>query len=88
MVEKKVQILNTLGLHARPAAQFVKISSRYKCQVYINKEGFEINAKSIMGVMMLAAEQHSYLIIRCEGSDEQDCLNDLAKLIEDKFYEE
>ncbi len=88
MVEKKVQILNTLGLHARPAAQFVKISSRYKCQVYINKEGFEINAKSIMGVMMLAAEQHSYLTIRCEGSDEQDCLNDLTKLIEDKFYEE
>ena len=88
MVEKKVQILNTLGLHARPAAQFVKISSKYKCQVYINKEGFEINAKSIMGVMMLAAEQHSNLTIRCEGADEQECLDDLVKLIEDKFYEE
>ena len=88
MVEKKVQILNTLGLHARPAAQFVKISSQYKCQVFINKEGFEINAKSIMGVMMLAAEHHSYLTIRCEGPDEKECLNDLVKLIDDKFYEE
>jgi len=88
MTEKKVQIKNKLGLHARPAAQFVKISAKYNCNVMIDKEGFEINAKSIMGVMMLAAEYSSYITIKCDGDDETACLDELIKLVEDKFYEE
>lgn len=88
MVKKKVKILNKLGLHARPAAQFVKISAKFKCKVDIEKDGFEINAKSIMGVMMLAAEYESSITIKCTGTDEKECLEALVKLVEDKFYEE
>ena len=88
MVSKTVQIINKPGLHARPAAKFVKISAKYGCDVLIEKDGYEINAKSIMGVMMLAAENGSYLTIKCDGDGEEECLRDLTKLIEDKFYEE
>ena len=88
MVAKTVEITNKLGLHARPASHLVKISAKYQCKVYLNKEGFEINAKSIMGVMMLAAERGAQLEIKCEGPDEQECLDALVKLVEDKFYEE
>jgi len=88
MVKKEVRIVNKLGLHARPAALFVKTSAKFKSEVFIDKEGFEINAKSIMGVMLLAAEHGSKLILRCEGPDEEECINQLIKLIEDKFYEE
>ncbi|PID26599.1 MAG: phosphocarrier protein HPr [Candidatus Cloacimonadota bacterium] len=88
MVSSKVQILNKLGLHARPAARFVKISAKYDCDVFIEKDGYEINAKSIMGVMMLAAENGSYLTIKCDGADEKECLKELEQLIIDKFHEE
>ncbi|MBN1970322.1 MAG: HPr family phosphocarrier protein [Candidatus Delongbacteria bacterium] len=88
MVSSKVKITNKLGLHARPAAKFVKISSKYKSDVFIEKDGYEINAKSIMGVMMLAAENGSFLTVKCSGNDEEECLKELVKLIEDKFYEE
>lgn len=88
MIEKDVQIVNRLGLHARPAAQFVKISAKYKSDVFIIKDGYEINAKSIMGVMMLAAENGSTITIRCNGPDEDDCVSELVKLVNDKFYED
>lgn len=88
MIENKVTIINKLGLHARPAAQFVKITTKYKCNVLVEKDGFEINAKSIMGVMMLAAEHGSSLTIKCDGVDEDKCLTELVELIDNKFNEE
>ena len=88
MIENKVKIVNKLGLHARPAAQFVKITTKYQCSVFVEKDGFEINAKSIMGVMMLAAEHGSYLTIKCDGADEDLCLSELTELINNKFNEE
>jgi phosphocarrier protein len=88
MVSSTVQIVNKLGLHARPAAKFVKISAKYGCDVIIEKDGYEINAKSIMGVMMLAAENGSYLTLKCDGDGEDECLDELTQLINDKFYEE
>ena len=88
MLKSKVQIINKLGMHARPAAQLVKITSKYNANVFIDKDGFEINAKSIMGVMMLAAEQGSYLTIKCDGPDEKPCLDEIVELINNKFFEE
>ena len=68
-IEKEIPITNRLGLHARPAAMFVRIASRYRSEIWVAKEGEEINGKSIMGLMMLAAGQGSKLHIRCEGPD-------------------
>ena len=77
-----------MGLHARPAAQFVKIASKYKSDIYLAKNGREINGKSIMGVMMLAAEKGSVLELNIDGKDEQKAMDELVKLINNKFYEE
>jgi len=88
MIEEKVKIINSLGLHARPAAQLVKITTRCNCDVFISRDEMEVNAKSIMGVMMLAAEQGSTITIKCTGPDESECLKDLKELIKNKFYEE
>jgi phosphocarrier protein len=88
MLTENVKIINSLGLHARPAAKMVKITSGYDCDVFITKDDMEVNAKSIMGVMMLAAEQDSYITIKCSGSDEAVCMKELKELINNKFYEE
>ena len=88
MIEEKVEIINSLGLHARPAAQLVKITTKYDCEVFIEKDGMEVNAKSIMGVMMLAAEQGSFLILKCDGEDQDECMSDLINLVKNKFFEE
>ncbi|TET81810.1 HPr family phosphocarrier protein, partial [candidate division TA06 bacterium] len=70
MTERKVKIINKLGLHARPAAMLVKTAGKYKSEVTLSKDDMEVNAKSIMGVMMLAAEKGSIVTIRAEGEDE------------------
>ncbi len=88
MVTENVKIINSLGLHARPAARLVKITSGYDCDVFITKDDMEVNAKSIMGVMMLAAEQDSFITIKCSGPDELVCMRDIKELINNKFYEE
>jgi len=88
MISKKVKIQNTEGLHARPATQFVKIASKYKSDVFVSKNGREVNGKSIMGVMMLAAAKDSELILRVDGIDEQEAMTALIELINKKFYEE
>lgn len=88
MIVEKIKIINSLGLHARPAAQLVKITTRYDCDVFISREDMEVNAKSIMGVMMLAAEMDSEITIKCSGPDEIMCINDLKELIKNKFNEE
>ena len=87
-IEKEVPIVNRLGLHARPAAMFVRIASRYRSEIWVSKEGEEVNGKSIMGLMMLAAGQGSKLRIRCEGLDAEKAIEELEALINAKFNEE
>ncbi len=87
-IEKEITIINRLGLHARPAAMFVRIASRFRSEVWVAKEGEQINGKSIMGLMMLAAGQGSKLIIKCEGPDADKVMEELEELIQQKFNEE
>ena len=87
-IVKEVTIVNRLGMHARPAAMFVRIASRYRCEIWVEKDGEEINGKSIMGLMMLAAGQGSKLRIRCQGSDAAEALCELEGLIAGRFSEE
>ena len=87
MVERSVQILNKNGLHARPAAEIVKISAKFQSEVTLARDGMEVNGKSIMGVMMLAAECGATLVLRAEGSDADAVLDALAALIANKFGE-
>ena len=87
-IEKEIPIVNRLGLHARPAAMFVRIASRYRSEVWVSKEGEEVNGKSIMGLMMLAAGQGSKLRIRCEGLDAEKAMEELEALINAKFNED
>ena len=87
-VEKDIAIINRLGLHARPAAMFVRIASRYRSEVWVSKEGEEVNGKSIMGLMMLAAGQGSKLHIRCEEPDAAKALAELEELINARFNED
>jgi phosphocarrier protein HPr len=87
-VEKEITIVNRLGLHARPAAMFVRIASRYRSEIWVEKEGEQINGKSIMGLMMLAAGQGSTLLIRCEGPDADKAMEELEELINAKFNED
>jgi len=88
MVQKEVTLLNRLGLHVRPAAQFTKIAGKYKADVFLIRDGMRVNAKSIMGVMMLAAGKGSKLLIECIGEDEQPLLAELVQLVENKFHED
>lgn len=88
MVECRLVIKNKLGLHARPAALFVETASRYDANVTINKDGLEVNGKSIMGVLMLAAEKGSEITLRTEGKDEEEVSQALKDLLEGKFDEE
>ena len=87
-IVKEIPIVNRLGLHARPAAMFVRIASRHRCEVWVAKEGEEVNGKSIMGLMMLAAGQGSKLQIRCEGADANKAMEELEELIKSRFNEE
>jgi phosphocarrier protein HPr len=87
-IEKEITIVNRLGMHARPAAMFVRIASRYRSEVWVEKEGEKINGKSIMGLMMLAAGQGSKLCISCEGPDADKVMEELEALIQQKFNED
>jgi phosphocarrier protein HPr len=87
MAERSVQILNKNGLHARPAAEIVKVLARFQSDVTIIRDDTEVNGKSIMGVMMLAAECGSTLTLRAEGSDAEQALDALSVLIQNKFGE-
>ena len=87
-VTKEVTIVNRLGMHARPAAMFVRTASRFRCEVWVEKEGERINGKSIMGLMMLAAGQGSKLMISCDGPDADSALAELEQLIANKFSED
>jgi phosphocarrier protein len=87
-IEKDVPVINRLGLHARPAAMFVRIASRYRAEIWVSKEGEKVNGKSIMGLMMLAAGQGSKLHIRCEGPDANKAMAELEELINARFHED
>ena len=86
--EKEITVVNRLGLHARPAALFVKVASRFRAEVWVKKESEEVNGKSIMGLMMLAAGQGSKLHIRCEGPDAARALEEIEALINGRFNED
>ena len=88
MVERKVEVTNRLGLHARPAAMLVQKANKFKSEINLQKEDLEVNAKSILSVMALAAEMGSFVIIKAEGEDEAIAVEELAKLFEEKFGEE
>jgi phosphocarrier protein len=87
-VSKEVTILNRLGLHARPSAMFVKVCNRHKCDIWVERDGEQVNGKSIMGLMMLAAGQGSKLRITCEGSDAGIAIQEIEELIQRRFDEE
>ncbi|MEO5813906.1 MAG: HPr family phosphocarrier protein [Gemmatimonadaceae bacterium] len=87
MAERSVQILNKNGLHARPAAEIVKISAKFQSEITLIRDGTEVNGKSIMGVMMLAAECGATLLLRAEGADADAALDALDALIKNKFGE-
>ena len=87
MIEKQLTIINKLGLHARAAAKLVSTASRFTSSIQVGKNSQWVNAKSIMGVMMLAASQGTPVIIRAEGDDADDAAEALETLINDKFGE-
>ena len=88
MPERTVKIVNQNGLHARPAAEIVKTASRFQSDITLVRDDLEVNGKSIMGVMMLAAEYGSTLIIRAEGPDADQALDAIAALIAARFGEQ
>jgi phosphocarrier protein HPr len=85
---KVFTVKNRLGLHARPSAQFVKLCSRFRCEVWVEKDGEQVNGKSIMGLMMLAAGLGSKLTVTCEGADAEKALTEIESLIDRKFDED
>jgi phosphocarrier protein HPr len=87
-VQIEVTIVNKLGLHARPAAMFVRLANKHRCEIWVEKDGEEINGKSIMGLMMLAAGQGTRLRLSAEGSDAPQALEGLRTLIESRFDED
>jgi len=88
VVEKEITVVNRLGLHARPAAKLVKICNRFKCEVWVEKDGEQVSGKSIMGLMMLAAGQGSKLHVVCDGADAAKAVEEIEGLILRKFDEE
>ena len=87
MPERTVQIVNKNGLHARPAAEIVKLAAKFKSEITIVKDDLDVNGKSIMGVMMLAAEHGSTILLRAEGPDADAALEALTTLVTNKFGE-
>ena len=87
MISENVTIVNKLGLHARAASKLVNCASQFESDVFISKKGNRVNAKSIMGVMMLAASKGVELELEIEGRDEQQCRDAIVALINDRFGE-
>lgn len=88
MPSRQFTILNKLGIHARPAAQFVKMANRFKSEIKVEKDGEEVDGKSIMGLMMLAAGNGSTIEVRAEGEDEEAALDAIGDLVARKFEED
>ncbi|HXG46540.1 MAG TPA: HPr family phosphocarrier protein [Methylomirabilota bacterium] len=87
-VTRELVVVNKLGIHARPAAMFVKVANRFDCDVFVEKDGERVNGKSIMGLMMLAAGPGSKLLLIAEGEDAARAVVEIEALIKRKFDEE
>lgn len=87
MIEREISIINKLGLHARAAAKFVTLASTFSSHIQLSRNGRTVNGKSIMGVMMLAASKGTTLNISADGTDEQEALDKLTELVNNRFGE-
>jgi phosphocarrier protein len=87
MVELEIEIVNKLGLHARASAKLTQLAAKYKSDVWMTRNKRRVNAKSIMGVMMLAAGKGAKVTLETDGADEKECMDALVALINDKFGE-
>ena len=87
MIEREATIVNQEGLHARPAARIVRLASSFASEIELAKDGVDVNGKSIMGVMMLAAECGASIVLRAEGEDAEQAIDAIATLIANKFGE-
>lgn len=88
MVEQVVTIQNRLGLHARACTVFVKEAAKFSSHIFVMRDGLEVNGKSILGVMMLAAEMGAKITLKAEGQDEKEALEAMVRVVNDKFGEE
>jgi phosphocarrier protein len=88
MLQQEAEIVNRLGLHARASAKLTQVADRFKSAVWVSRNGRRVNAKSIMGVMMLAAAKGSRILIETDGSDEAEAMRAIQELIADCFGEE
>jgi phosphocarrier protein len=88
MIQKELQILNKLGLHARAAAKFVKCASPFECEIQVGKDAMTVNGKSIIGVLLLAAPKGSRILVIADGPDEHEAVDALASLVGGLFGEE
>lgn len=87
-ITKELVVVNKLGIHARPAAMFVKTANRFECDIFVEKDGEKVNGKSIMGLMMLAAGPGSRLKVQADGDDAARALGELEELLQRKFDED
>ena len=87
MLERNFEIVNTLGLHARAAAMLVEVSKKFSSDVFICKDGIDVNGKSIMGLLMLAAAKGTNIKIRTEGEDSADAMEAIGELVRNGFWE-
>jgi phosphocarrier protein len=87
-LRREFVVLNKLGIHARPAAMFVRVVNKFSCSILVEKDGEQVNGKSIMGLMMLAAGPGSKIIVHCEGDDAHQALTEIEALIKRKFDED
>jgi phosphocarrier protein HPr len=87
-VERSIKICNELGLHARAATKFVQIAGKYPCDITVEKDGHEVNGKSIMGVLMLVASKGTTILVRAKGVQAPEAVTALVKLVEERFGED
>lgn len=87
MIEREVVIANKLGLHARAAARFVQTASQFEARILVERDGEQVNGKSIMGILMLAAARGTRIAIRAEGPDAEQAVDSLTRLIDERFGE-
>src|SRR5688500_7112521 len=87
-LKKELVVTNKLGIHARPAAMFVKIANQFQCEVFVEKDGETVNGKSIMGLMMLAAGPGSKIRVQAEGEDAARAVHEIEALLKRKFDED
>lgn len=87
MIQQEIEIINKLGLHARASAKLTQLAGKFRSEVWLTRNARRVNAKSIMGVMMLAAGKGSKVMLEAEGEDETECVSALVQLIQDRFGE-